>query len=128
MARPRLQLDEKQIEQLAMINCSLAEIGAVMKCSVDTLERYAEIIKRGRENGKSSLKKKQFEIAMKGNVTMLIWLGKIMLGQRDNSWDVKLFSQEVATLSNDELVKLAKEKMDQLAAGGKKNDQRTSVS
>jgi hypothetical protein len=83
MARPRLELDEDQIEKLAMINCSLAEIASVMRCSVDTLERYSEVIKRGRENGKSSLKKKQFEVAMKGNVTMLIWLGKIVLGQKE---------------------------------------------
>jgi hypothetical protein len=30
-----------------------------------------------------SLKRKQFDMAMKGNVTMLIWLGKQTLGQRD---------------------------------------------
>lgn len=28
-----------------------------------------------------SLKRKQYEVAMAGNVTMLIWLGKIRLGQ-----------------------------------------------
>ena len=30
-----------------------------------------------------SLKKKQIEMALGGNVSMLIWLGKQMLGQRD---------------------------------------------
>jgi hypothetical protein len=30
-----------------------------------------------------SLKRKQYEVAMSGNVSMLIWLGKNILGQRD---------------------------------------------
>ena len=39
---------------------------------------------------KVSIKRKQFELAMQGNVQMLIWLGKQHLGQKDkpvdNSW------------------------------------------
>jgi hypothetical protein len=88
MARPRLELDEDQIEKLAAIMCTMEEIASVVECSVDTLERrYAEVIKRGRERGKMSLKRKQYETAMKGNVSMLIWLGKQHLGQRDKSKD-----------------------------------------
>lgn len=61
-------------------------MAAVLGCSVDTLERnYAEAIKEGREHGKSSLKRKQYEVAMSGNVSMLIWLGKVVIGQIDTS-------------------------------------------
>lgn len=57
-------------------------MASVLGCSADTLERnYAAIIKEGRDSGKMSLKRKQYEVAMSGNVTMLIWLGKIQLGQ-----------------------------------------------
>ena len=60
----------------------MSEMASVLKCSVDTLERnFADIIKEGREQGTMSLKRKQHEVAMSGNVTMLIWLGKIRLGQ-----------------------------------------------
>lgn len=84
MARPVLQLDESKIEKLAAMHCSLEEIAAFMNCSVDTLgRRYAEVIERGRLNGKCSLKRKQMELALAGNVTLLIWLGKIHLGQSD---------------------------------------------
>lgn len=77
-----IAIDEKLVEKLATIMCTMKEIGAVIGCSVDTLERrFAEIIEKGRENGKMSLKRKQYEIAMGGNVTMLIWLGKQHLGQ-----------------------------------------------
>lgn len=37
----------------------------------------------GKETGKASLRGKQFAVAMTGNPTMLIWLGKNMLGQKD---------------------------------------------
>lgn len=84
MARPRLKIDPDQVEQLAAINCSLEEMGAVLGCSADTLgRRFADAIKRGRERGRMSLKRKQYELAMAGNVTMLIWLGKQLLGQSD---------------------------------------------
>jgi hypothetical protein len=84
MARPKLDLDEGQIFKLASIQCTMGEIAAVMKCSVDTLEnRYSEVIKRGREDGKSSLRKAQFKKALEGNATMLIWLGKFYLGQKE---------------------------------------------
>lgn len=62
----------------------MIEIGSIVECSVDTLERnFADVIKKGRERGKSSLRRKQFEMAMNGNVTMLIWLGKQHLGQTE---------------------------------------------
>ncbi len=82
MARPKKKIDPEQVLKLAAINCSYDEMGSVLGCSPDTLERrFAGVIKKGRDNGKMSLKRKQYEIAMSGNVTMLIWLGKIMLGQ-----------------------------------------------
>ena len=96
MARPQKQIDEKQVEQLAAINCSLAEMAAVLDCSVDTLDRrFAEVIKKGRAAGRMSLKRKQYEVGMKGNVSMLIWLGKQTLGQRDNL-DIGKLSAEQA--------------------------------
>ncbi len=82
--RPKIELDPKQVETLAGLQCSYDEMAAVLGCSPDTLSRnYADAIKRGRENAKASLKRRQFEVAMKGNVTMLIWLGKQYLSQSD---------------------------------------------
>ncbi|MEE9132453.1 MAG: hypothetical protein V3U13_02740, partial [Gemmatimonadota bacterium] len=70
--RPKIELDPKQVETLAGLQCSYDEMAAVLGCSPDTLSRnYADAIKRGRENAKASLKRRQFEVAMKGNVTML---------------------------------------------------------
>lgn len=82
--RPVTDLDEVQIRKLAEIQCTMEEIAAVMKCSVDTLERrYAEVIRRGRETGKMSLRRAQFKLALSGNAQLLVWLGRHYLQQRE---------------------------------------------
>jgi len=40
------------------------------------------------EQKKKELEDKQWEVAMDGNIQMLIWLGKQYLGQSDNPNDV----------------------------------------
>lgn len=84
MARPRKNLNEREIERMAGIGCTVDEIATVMECSKRHLEtRFCASIKRGREAGKHTLRRMQMKAARGGNVTMLIWLGKQMLGQRD---------------------------------------------
>lgn len=104
MARPRKAIDLATLEKLAAINCSHAEMASVLGCSSDTLERnYAAVIKKGRAQGRMSLKRKQYEVAMTGNVTMLIWLGKQMLDQSDKQ-DARVATQVVP--ANDTQVEL----------------------
>lgn len=90
MPRKRTEVDLAQIERLASIGCTDAEIAAVIGISREAFGRYhkptpevAEAIERGRNKGKQSLRHKQFQIALKGSVPMLIWLGKQLLGQKD---------------------------------------------
>lgn len=92
-----------------MINCSYAEIAAVLDCDESTLtRRFAQVIKKGREHGKSSLKRSMWKKAVTdGNVTMMIWLSKQMLGYTDKQ-EVKnetTLSAE-ATLTTKELYEL----------------------
>lgn len=44
---------------------------------------YRDIVQRGREQGKQRLRLVQLKSALGGNVVMMIWLGKQILGQRD---------------------------------------------
>lgn len=84
MARPKKQIDPEQVENLAAIHCTNEEIAAALGCSADTLtRRFADRIKKGKARGRASLRRKQWELAQKGNATMLIWLGKQLLGQSD---------------------------------------------
>lgn len=79
----------------------MIEIASVMNCSVDTLEnRYSDIIKSGQASGKSSLRRMQFKKAMEGNATMLIWLGKHYLDQKDSVQVMNTTEPEVRKLLN----------------------------
>ena len=88
--RPRLEFDLDRVRLLAGIQCTNAEIAAVCGCSEDTITRrtkddpnFAEALRVGREQGKMSLRRRQWQLAMSGHAHMLIWLGKNILGQRD---------------------------------------------
>jgi len=82
--RPLLNIDPAQVEKLAAIDCSYDEMALILGCDPKTLtNRFSQAIEKGRAHGKSSLKRQQFKLAMDGNPTMLIWLGKVRLGQRE---------------------------------------------
>ena len=96
---PRKQVDEKLIFELSRIHCTSIEIAQICDCCVDILERhYMHIMHAGRSEGKSSLRRKQYQIAMEGNPGMLIWLGKQLLGQREPEkleMDIKYTDYEI---------------------------------
>lgn len=59
-------------------------MASVLGISVDTLHRrFADQIKDARNEGKMSLRRKMWEMALGGNVTILIWLSKNELGMTD---------------------------------------------
>ena len=94
MARPQktwTNRDFEQFEALCKIQCSKADICAVMDVSEKTLDRlvkdkykgtFEETQARFQSFGKASLLRTQFKLAER-NPTMAIWLGKQYLGQTD---------------------------------------------
>lgn len=81
-----IDVSEKSIIDLASIGCTDGEMSSILSVSVDTLTRnYAEVIEKGRSNLNMSLRRKQAEKALSGDTSMLIWLGKNRLGQRDQN-------------------------------------------
>jgi hypothetical protein len=84
MGRPKLAIDESLVFELAKIHCTVEEIATICKCTRETLyARFSDIIKKGKAEGKSSLRRLQWESAQKGSAAMQIWLGKQLLKQRD---------------------------------------------
>ena len=80
----RKQINPVQVEKLAAMHSSVPEIAAVIDCSRDTLDRrFADVMAKGRENGRAKLRHLQWKSANAGNVTMQIWLGKQLLHQTD---------------------------------------------
>lgn len=86
----KLKLDEHVIATAAALGSTTKDIARLCNCSVDTLENhYNHIIIKNREEIKQRLRMKQIEVAMEGSVPMLIFLGKVFLGQREAEMDDK---------------------------------------
>ena len=84
IGRPRKKIDVDLVQKLAGIMCTMTEIAAMCDCSVDLLEqRFSEIIKKGRENGKTSLRRHLWKMVEAGNTGVAIWLSKQHLGMSD---------------------------------------------
>lgn len=86
MGRPKLILDLRQIEAAAAIGCTQEEIGFLVGCSDRTLQKRAdcrEAMSKGSARMRTSLRRLQWKKANEGNVAMLIWLGKQILGQKE---------------------------------------------
>ena len=85
VGRPRIEIDEELLFKLATIHCTMKEMVDILGVSEDTLKNnFSGIIDKGKAEGKTRLRRKQMEVALEGNPTMLIFLGKAMLGQSDN--------------------------------------------
>ena len=79
-------IDAEAIERMAEIGCTDAEISHITGITPSTLKRrHRQALDRGRAKLREGLRRKQIELATKGkgNATMLIWLGKQYLGQKD---------------------------------------------
>lgn len=88
----KIEIDWEQFDKLCQIQCSLREIASWFDCSEDTIERrveethkvkFADYFEQKRGKGKIALRRKQYEVAMSGDRTLLIWLGKQYLSQAD---------------------------------------------
>lgn len=85
IGRDKTVVPPEEVYKLAQIGCKDSEIASWFGVNGETL-RYnfkAELIK-GRESLKQSLRRAQLEVALGGNATMLIWLGKNILGQSES--------------------------------------------
>ena len=82
------EADYDEIRELAGEGNSLEEIATLMGVSIDTLKKNQDCsraIELGRVDQKANLRHWQMQAAQSGNVTMLVWLGKVLLGQREET-------------------------------------------
>ena len=83
--RKKREIDLKLVINLAGIMCTIEEVAAVLEVPVSTLKNRSDVMEvfhRGLDMGRMSLRRKQFKMADK-SASMLIWLGKQYLGQKD---------------------------------------------
>ena len=113
--RPRIEFDLEAVEGLGRIGATINDMVHVLPASKRTIaDRLAEpegdfrtAFEKGRSLLNSSLRRKQIAVAMSGNVTMLIWLGKQHLAQTDRQdTRITMTPAEVSHLSDDELARV----------------------
>jgi len=102
--KKKLKTNEAQlVEDLASILCTMEEMSKITKMSVEDLDnQYGKVIENARANGKSSLRRLQLRIAREGNATMAIFLGKVLLNQREEeSKDAPKFNITINNVPKD---------------------------
>lgn len=124
MARPKKDLDGAAIRKMCANGAKVTEIAEYFGVSTDTIHRrFAADLTKGRAESHKSLRQAQFNSATKFyNPTMLIWLGKNMLGQSDRPpEDDKLLDvARAANITAENLAELLKLKADLIAAQPKR--------
>jgi hypothetical protein len=89
----------EEVEKLAAMHASIEEMAAFFGIPANTLSsNFGDIITKARASTKVSLRREQIKVALNGNVTMLIWLGKQYLGQAD-----KIVEEKPDSIPADEL-------------------------
>jgi len=87
--RRPVHIDPIELEKLSSIHCTDEEIAGFFGVSARTIRNkrkhpeYAAAMERGKAKGRISLRRSQWKAAEKGNASMLQFLGKQVLGQRD---------------------------------------------
>ena len=91
--RPRKPIDWARVDQLLEAGCPATEIAPHFNMCADRFRRrvekefgirYTEYAATRHKRGDSRIREKQFEKALNGDNTLLIWLGKNRLSQSDN--------------------------------------------
>ena len=123
IGRPPKTIDFKLFQSLCEIQCTEIEICSVLDVTDKTLTRilmeeygesFSETYKKFSAPGKISLRRWQYKLAEKGNATMLIWLGKQVLDQKDTQYlptrKEDWIGEQLQIIVNDEEAKQEAEK------------------
>lgn len=107
MARPKANIDWSKVNKYLQAQCESVGIAGLLGISVDTLYNrcktdnnmdYSVFVAQKKSEGKELLRAKQYQIAMEGDKTMLIWLGKQYLEQKDRP-DITSAGDKIAPIN-----------------------------
>ena len=104
--RPEIKIDWSKVDKYLQAQCNGIGIAGLLGISKDTLyDKCLEdnktlfsdysALKKG--EGKELLRAKQFSTAMEGDKTMLVWLGKQYLDQKERT-DITTGDQPITTI------------------------------
>jgi hypothetical protein len=108
--RPKIPIDWKIVDRCLQSACSGVEIAGLLGCHADTLYdrclqekgiTFTAYSAEKRSNGDALLKLEQMALALTGkggDKTMLVWLGKQRLGQREDPHYESTFNGQLASI------------------------------
>jgi hypothetical protein len=121
MGRKKLNINWVKVEKMAMAGANGKQISSALGIHYDTLttacvrenkSTFSDYLQAKREKGNNFLLSKQYDIAIEGDRSMLIWLGKNRLGQSDKkeviSENKNVQTYDLSNLTDEELKQLAK--------------------
>lgn len=118
MARPKAKIDWEKVDKYLQAQCDGVGIASLLgvcpdtlylKCQKDKKMGFSEYSAIKRSEGKELLRAKQFQVAMTGDKTMLVWLGKQHLNQTDRRNIVLEEDKETLKTREDFLSKMRRE-------------------
>lgn len=99
MGRPKFDIDWNKVDRYLQAQCDGVAIASLLGIHPDTLYLRCEQDKKmgfskysaiKKSEGVELLRAKQFSVAMDGDRTMLVWLGKQYLNQKDRSNNINI--------------------------------------
>jgi hypothetical protein len=85
VGRDKKIVPPKDVERLAQMGCKDSEIAEWFGIDENTLRyNFSVELLKGKLALNQSLRQAQIRLALSGNATLLIWLGKNILGQQEN--------------------------------------------
>jgi len=85
VGRNKTVIPEEEFLKLAELHCTWQEISDFYTVPVSTLrDNFADLYQKGTTKTKQRLRQAQLKLALNGDRTLLIWLGKNILGQSEN--------------------------------------------
>lgn len=103
--KPQITIDWHKVDRFLESGCTGTEIAGSFGCHPDTLYKQCEDEKgmlfsayaaQKRGSGDSLIRAAQMRLALTGNSSMLIWLGKNRLGQKDDPYQEVSFNGTLA--------------------------------
>ena len=91
MSRPKeYDIKTDKVEYLAKLGCTNKEIAGFYGCDESLIRHsYSVFLTKGRQLLKIRLRQLQWRAGEAGNIAMLIWLGKNILGQVDKTHTIE---------------------------------------
>ena len=90
IGRNKVVVPPEQVEELASLGCTDRDIANFFGVNEDTLRyNFNDILIKGREELKISLRRSMLKAAHGGNAALLIFLSKNILGMSDNPIDTE---------------------------------------